>query len=176
MTARDALLAVATLLAPDAPEVAALAAAAHDDQDAFLQAHAERLDERGIGEPFDLLPWIALVNALADQGLLAEVDWKEAPDEITGRLKGLRSAPAADDVWTSLVGSELPTYDFLEETGNRLYRAGTALAVLDIESDCYPLVLLPAGRGADLVRLAAAAGFTAEVLDNAAGSPESTGP
>ncbi|MGW5740150.1 DUF6630 family protein [Amycolatopsis sp. NPDC003861] len=171
MTARDALLAVAALLAPDAPEVATLAAAAHDDQEAFLQAHAERLDERGIDEPFDLLPWIALVDALTDQGLLAEVDWKEAPEEITGRLRGLRSAPVADDGWTP-AGNELPTYDFLEEAGTRLHRAGTALAVLDIESDCYPLVLLPADRGAELVRLAAEAGFTAEVLDNATGTPE----
>jgi len=176
MTARDALLAVATLLAPDAPQVATLAAAAHDDQEAFLRDHAERLDERGIDEPFELLPWIALVNALADQGLLAEVDWKEAPGEITGLLKGLRSAPIADDVWTSQAGSELPTHEFLAETGTRLHATGTALAVLDIESDCYPLVLLPAARGDDLVTFAAAAGFTAEVLDNAAGTPESDVP
>ncbi len=40
----------------------------------------------------------------------------------------------------------------------------TALAVLDIESDCYPLVLLPAARATELMALAAAAGFTAAVL------------
>jgi hypothetical protein len=162
--ARAALMAVAGLLAPDVPQVAALAAAAHDDQEAFLREHAERLDERGIDEPFELLPWIALVDALADHGLLAEVDWKEAPAEITGRLRALRSAPPLDDVWASPAESELPTYEFLEEAGNRLHGRGTALAVLDIESDCYPLVLLPAARGDELVGLAAAAGFAAEVL------------
>jgi hypothetical protein len=161
--ARDALVAVATLLAPDVPQVAEHALAAHDDQEAYLLAHAERLDERGIDEPFPLLPWIALVNTLADHGLLAEVDWKEAAGEITGQLRALRSAPPLGDLWTSLAESDLPTYEFLEDAGSRLRGTGTALAVLDIESDCYPLVLLPAARGDDLVTLAAAAGFTAEV-------------
>ncbi|WP_206784963.1 DUF6630 family protein [Amycolatopsis sp. MtRt-6] len=163
MTARDALLAVAGLLAPDTPQVAAHAAAAHDDPEAFVREHAERLDERGIDEPFELLPWTALVDALTDHGLLAEIDWKEAPDEITAGLRALRSAPAADEVWAELAHSELPTDEFLDAAGNRLRDTGTVLAVLDIESDCYPLVLLPSTRADDLVSLAAAAGFTAEV-------------
>lgn len=41
---------------------------------------------------------------------------------------------------------------------------GTTLAVLDIESDCYPLVLLPAARADDLVNLATTAGFQVNVL------------
>jgi hypothetical protein len=162
--ARDALLAVATLLAPDAPQVAARAAAAHDDPAAYLPAHADRLDDRGIDEPFPGLPWIALVDALADHGLLAEVDWKEAPDEITSRLRALRSAPGVDELWTALSESDLATHEFLEAAGARLLEAGTALVVLDIESDCYPLALLPASQGEQLVTSAAAAGFTAEVF------------
>lgn len=163
-TARDALIAVAGLLAADAPEVRERAVAALDDPAAYLAAHADRLDERGIDEPFPLLAWIALVDSLTDHGLLAEVDWKEAADEIAGRLRALRSAPSADPGWTALAESELPTYEFLELAGDRLHATGTALGVLDIESDCYPLVLLPAARAAELERLAAAAGFRAAVL------------
>jgi hypothetical protein len=155
--ARAALVAVAALLAPDVPEVAGRTAAAHDDPGAYLVAHADRLDERGIDEPIPELAWIALVDALADHDLLAEVDWKEAADEIVGRLRALRSAPP-DEAW-----SDLPTHEFLVWAGNQLAAAGTALAVLDIESDCYPLVLLPAGRAGELERLAAAAGFKAAV-------------
>ncbi|SEF24000.1 hypothetical protein SAMN05421837_102520 [Amycolatopsis pretoriensis] len=162
--ARDALVAVATLLAPDVPEVATRAAAAHDDPDAYVSEHADRLDNRGIDEPFPLLAWIALVDSLDDHGLLAEVDWKEAPGEIAGQLRVLRSAPAADELWTSLAASELPTYEFLETAGERLLGTGTALAVLDIESDCYPLVLLPAARADELVTSAKTAGFAAEVF------------
>ncbi|WP_372666071.1 DUF6630 family protein [Amycolatopsis kentuckyensis] len=162
--ARDALLAVAALLAPDVPEVVARVAAAHDDPDAYVREHADRLDDRGIDEPFPGLAWIALVDSLADHGLLAEVDWKEAPDEIAGQLRALRSAPRADELWASLAASELPTYEFLETAGERLRGTETALAVLDIESDCYPLVLLPAARAGELVASAATAGFAAEVF------------
>jgi hypothetical protein len=160
---RDALVAVAALLAPDVPEVAGRAAAAHDDPGAYLAAHADQLDERGVDEPIPELAWIALVDALADHDLLAEVDWKEAADEIVGRLQALRSAPP-DEAWARLAESDLPTYEFLVLAGDRLAAAGTALAVLDIESDCYPLVLLPAGRAGELEGLAAAAGFKAAVL------------
>ncbi|WP_410673738.1 DUF6630 family protein [Amycolatopsis sp. cmx-4-68] len=162
--ARDALVAVATLLAPDTPQVAARVAAAHDDPGAYLVEHADRLDDRGIDEPFPGLPWIALVDALADHGLLAEVDWKEAPEEIVSQLRALRSAPSADELWTALSESDLATHEFLEAAGHRLRETGTALVVLDIESDCYPLALLPAPHGEKLVTSAAAAGFTAEVF------------
>ncbi|WP_328456554.1 DUF6630 family protein [Amycolatopsis sp. NBC_00438] len=164
MTAREALIAVAALLAPDVPQVRERAAAAHDDPDAYLREHADSLDERGIDEPLPELAWIALVDALADHGLLAEVDWKEAPDEIVGRLRALRSAPAEDSAWASLAEADLPTFEFLELAGGQLAATGTALAVLDIESDCYPLVLLPHARAADLPGLAAAAGFKAGVV------------
>ena len=90
---------------------------------------------------------------------------------ITGRLRALRYAPAADELWPDLARSELPTHEFLEAAGSRLRGTGTALAVLDIESDCHPLVLLPATRAGELAGLAAAAGFTAEVY-SAADVPE----
>ncbi|MGW4489782.1 DUF6630 family protein [Amycolatopsis sp. NPDC004368] len=161
--ARDALIRVATLLAPDVPEVSARATAALDDPEAYVREHADRLGQRGIDEPFDGLPWIALVDALDDHGLLTEIDWKESPDDITAGLRNLRSAPQSDKLWATLAESELPTYEFLEEAGEQLHALNTALAVLDIESDCYPLVLLPTNRGDDLLELAKAAGFAAAV-------------
>src|SRR5687768_10851561 len=85
-TARDALVALATLLAPDVPDVAAHVTNAHDDPDGYHHAHADRLDERGIDEPVPELAWIALVDALTDHHLLAEVDWKEAAGEIIAQL------------------------------------------------------------------------------------------
>lgn len=165
-TARDALIAVAALLAPDEPDVADRVAHAHDDPNAYLQAHADRLDERGIDEPVPDLAWIALVDALTDHDLLAEVDWKESARDIVAQLRELRSSPSQPEVWAWVdhTDTDLPTYDFLELAGDKLRGAGTALAVLDIESDCYPLVLLPAVRASELVDLATTAGFTADVL------------
>jgi hypothetical protein len=139
---------------------------AHADPESYVNAHADRLDDRGIDEPEPELAWIALVDALTDHGLLAEVDWKESADEIVARLRELRSSPARPEAWAwfGTAGTDLATHDFLELAGSGLREAGTALAVLDIESDCYPLVLLPADRAAELVDLATTAGFTAEIL------------
>ncbi|WP_063797760.1 DUF6630 family protein [Saccharothrix sp. NRRL B-16348] len=164
-TVRDALLALATLLAPDVPDVAARVTSAHDDPDGYLRAHADRLDDRSIDEAIPELAWIALVDALTDHDLLAEVDWKEAADEIAAQLRQLRSSPTDPAAWTWLVDvDDLPTYDFLERAGVELRACGTTLAVLDIESDCYPLVLLPNADAPALRDLATAAGCTASIL------------
>ncbi|WP_424186960.1 DUF6630 family protein [Actinokineospora sp. G85] len=161
---RDALLAVAALLAPTKPDVAARAAAAVDDPAGFVAAHADSLDDRGIDAPFPGLPWIALVDALAEHGLLAEVDWKEDPTEVLGLLARLSSHPIPRD-WAEGVDMAVPTHEFLAAAGDQVREHTTkALAVLDIESDCHPLVFVPADRAADLTRLAAEAGFAAHVL------------
>ncbi|MFJ6671394.1 DUF6630 family protein [Actinosynnema sp. NPDC091369] len=165
-TVRDALVGLAALLAPDAPDVAERVAAAHDDPDGYLRTHADRLDDRGIDEPIAELAWIALVDALTDHDLLAEVDWKEAADEIVAQLRALRSSPsgAAAWVWFDRADEDVPAYDFLERAGAELRATGTALVVLDIESDCYPLVLLPEDRVDALLDLSGATPFTASVL------------
>ncbi|MEV8435738.1 DUF6630 family protein [Actinosynnema sp. NPDC051121] len=174
--ARDALLALAALLAPGIPEVAERVMNAHDDPDGYLRAHADRLDDRGIDEPIPDLAWIALVDALTDHDLLAEVDWKESADEIVARLRELRSSPAEPESWAwfAEVADDLPAYDFLERAGDALRADGTTLAVLDIESDCYPLVLLPNGQADDLRRLATATGFTADIPGAPTGPGAST--
>jgi len=163
-TAREALIEIAALLAPDEPAVAERVALAYDDPEGYVRAHADQLGERGIGEPEPELAWIALVDALTDHGLLAEVDWREADADIVDQLRELRSSPAPESWAWWPEPNELETYEFLQLAGDRLGAGGTALAVLDIESDCYPLVLLPAERGAELVALAAKTDFTAEVL------------
>ncbi|MCS7481940.1 DUF6630 family protein [Umezawaea endophytica] len=165
-TVRDALAALAALLAPGEPDVAERVTSAHDDPDAYLLAHADRLDERGIDEPIPTLAWIALVDALADHDLLAEVDWKEEAEEVIAQLRALRSNPtnAGAWVWLDEADVHVATHEFLDLAGTGLGEGGTTLAVLDIESDCYPLVLVPNSRRADLVDLATAAGFTAGVF------------
>lgn len=166
-TAREALLAIADMLAPGERAVVDQVTSAHDDPEAYVRAHAGRLAERGIDEPEPELAWIALVDALTDHDLLAEVDWKEADADVVDQLRSLRSSPAKPRTWAwwpEHADNELSTYEFLQLAGDRLLENGTALAVLDIDSDCYPLVLLPAERSAELVTLATTAGFTAEVV------------
>ncbi|WP_329307649.1 hypothetical protein OG322_39300 [Streptomyces sp. NBC_01260] len=160
--ARRSLAAVAALLAPAHEAVAARALHAHDDPAGYVRDHAAALEDRGIDEPLPDLAWIALVDALAKHRLLAELDWKEDSDEIRSQLRGLASQPSVDP-WV-LVGADdmlLPTHEFLEACGRHYRDVGAALAVLDIDSDCYPVVCLRATRMKELTALAARAGFTA---------------
>ncbi|MET4922869.1 hypothetical protein P3L51_10995 [Streptomyces sp. PSRA5] len=156
----DSLTAVASLLAPDRPAVAEQARYAHDDPEGYVRTYADRLENRGIDEPFPGLAWIALVDALHEHELLAEFDWKEGADEIRFRLRGLASRPSADP-WTLFEdgGTDVPTHDFLEVCDRHYREVGAALVVLDIESDCYPVACLRVGRVDELVALAKGAGF-----------------
>ncbi|MDJ1641614.1 DUF6630 family protein [Streptomyces pakalii] len=158
---RAFLAEIAALLAPAHPDVAEEVLRAHDSPHAYVSAFADRLDERGIDEPFDDLAWIALVDALAAHGLLAEFDWKEDPQEIRDQLRKLESRPSVDpwDLFEADATATLPTDEFLHACGRHYRELGAALAVLDIDSDCYPVVGLRAARAAELTALAARAGF-----------------
>lgn len=164
------LTAVASLLAPGRPAVAEQVRHAHEDPEGYVRTYADRLDGRGIDEPFPGLAWIALVDALHERKLLAEFDWKEDADEIRFGLQGLASRPSVDP-WALFddAESELTTHDFLEACGRHYREVGAALVVLDIESDCYPVAGLRAGRVDELVSLAKSAGFAAWPLGVRAG-------
>ncbi|WP_330175780.1 hypothetical protein OG875_21110 [Streptomyces sp. NBC_01498] len=156
----DSLTAVATLLAPGLPAVVAQVRQAHEDPEGYVRAYADRLEDRGVDEPFPGLAWIALVDALDEHRLLAEFDWKEDAEEIRHRLKRLASAPSVDP-WPLFDAGEreLWTHDFLEACGRHYREVGAALVVLDIESDCYPVACLSAGRVGELVAFAKGTGF-----------------
>jgi len=65
------------------------------------------------------------------------------------------------DPWV-LFGDEemlLPTEKFLHACGRHYREIGAALAVLDIESDCYPVVGLRAARTEELSAPATRAGI-----------------
>ncbi|MET9922400.1 hypothetical protein ABZZ04_35845 [Streptomyces sp. NPDC006435] len=164
-TVRTSLEALAVLLAPARPDVAEQVLHAHDDPEGYVRAHADRLDERGIDEPVADLAWIALIDALDAHQLLVEFDWKEDPQEIRAQLGMLASRPSVDP-WVLFDAAEtsLPTHEFLTACGRHHREVGAALAVLDIESDCYPVVCLRAARAEELTALAGRAGFTARIL------------
>ncbi|MFH9610926.1 DUF6630 family protein [Streptomyces sp. NPDC017448] len=164
-TIRTSLAEIASLLAPAHPDVADEVLRAHDDPNGYVDAFEERLGERGVDEPVDNLAWIALIDALAARGLLAEFDWKEDAEEIRAQLTSLESRPSTDPwLLSGPAETSLPTYDFLHACGRRYRGIGAALAVLDIDSDCYPVVVLRAARADRLTALAGRAGFPVEHL------------
>ncbi|MFI7290742.1 hypothetical protein ACIBRY_29460 [Streptomyces anulatus] len=157
---RASLAEIASLLAPAHPAVAGEVLRAHDSPHGYVSAFGGRLAERGIDEPVDNLVWIALIDALDAHGLLAEFDWKEDAREIRAQLRKLEPRPSVDP-WVLFEAEEmlLPTEKFLHACGRRYREIGAALAVLDIESDCYPVVGLRAARADELTALAGRAGF-----------------
>ncbi|WP_405752976.1 hypothetical protein OHA19_36170 [Streptomyces sp. NBC_00012] len=161
-TVRTSLEAMASLLAPAHPDVVERVLHAHDDPESYVRTHADQLAERSIHEPIAELAWIALVDALCDHHLLAEFDWKEDPQKIRASLRSLGSRPSVDP-WVLFDAAEmsLPTHEFLVACGRHYREVGAALAVLDIESDCYPVVCLRAARAEELTALAGRAGFKA---------------
>ncbi|MEV5582581.1 DUF6630 family protein [Streptomyces parvus] len=169
---RASLAEIAALLAPAHPDVAEEVLRAHDSPHDYVSAFADRLDDRGIDEAVDDLAWIALVDALAAHGLLAEFDWKEDPQEIRAQLRKLESRPSVDPwVLFEADATTLPTDEFLRACGRHYREIGAALAVLDIDSDCYPVVGLRAARTDELTALAARAGFSAFDLGTDPGMP-----
>ncbi|HKN97660.1 MAG TPA: hypothetical protein VJX10_11125 [Pseudonocardiaceae bacterium] len=151
MTARDGLVAIAGLLAPDQPEVARRVAAAHDDPAGYLKQHPGTA-------PVRLLPWLALVEALHEHGLVAEVDRREKPDEVVRQLRALRSSPPDAWEWAADTEFHARTDEFLRITAEHLRPVGVGLSALDIDADYYPLVLAPAARTTELNNLAKLAG------------------
>ncbi|RAY12277.1 hypothetical protein DPM19_26575 [Actinomadura craniellae] len=167
MTRPARLDAIAELLAPGQERVASEASFALDDPAGYVRERATRLALRAIDEPQDDLAWIALIDELTEHGLLAEIDWREYPGDIRDQLTELHCHPAgASWDWYDALGDEhgLDTYAFLTLAGERLLESGTALVVLDIMSDCYPLTFVAAARAEELVALADTAGYRVEIL------------
>ena len=165
---RAAFSTIVELLAPGNSAVMAEVLLAFDDPVAYFAKYADRLeDERGIDEPQDDLAWIALVDQLTDHGLLAEADWREDSDEVCRLLTTLRNHPAhASWDWYEALDDDhgLDTYAFLTMAGEQFLRCDTALVILDIDSDCYPVCFVAKADAEALTGLAAAAGHQVQVL------------
>jgi predicted DNA-binding WGR domain protein len=116
------------------------------DPKAYLKKFARRLDERGIEEPDDVmgtsLAWIALTDGLAARKRVAEVDWREAGEDVLHNLKQIAGdvISARKLSWEGEI-EELKTQEVLDDAAHRLRAEGVVLATIDIASDCYPLVL-----------------------------------
>ncbi|MDM5248705.1 MULTISPECIES: DUF6630 family protein [unclassified Lysinibacillus] len=129
----------------------------------YFEKFEDRLDERGIESPIDELAWISLVDALLDEDLAFEIDWKvtgvyicDVVDELLDRKK------MACISWEEFEDGEfdgLPTPQYLNEVSKKLMEQGISLACLDIECDCYVLVTVPSSDIDEIKKLAQEAGY-----------------
>jgi hypothetical protein len=162
---REALLALSRKLSRGSEQVAGEVAQALDHPDAYVGQWGDRLWNRGIEEPIPDLAWIALVDALGEQGLVWEIDWKQ---EIETTLFAVHSLldrrgwllPAADRRLEQAIQSDHDTFQQLNELHDWLRPHGIVLGQLDINGDSYVLIVVREDDFAEMEQLTKASGYT----------------
>ena len=93
MTVKAALVELASILAPKSPLVNAQIDTACDRPAAYVAQFKSRLAERAVTKPTQDLPLLALVDALVEHSLLAEIDVHAAPEDVLHAVERLASLP-----------------------------------------------------------------------------------
>ncbi|MDE7362937.1 MAG: hypothetical protein K2N38_13495 [Oscillospiraceae bacterium] len=116
-----------------------------DNPDKYFSENEWRYAERGVvvgKTDRKTLYWLALVDELAEGGIVFEVDYKCELEEFLGALERLNNYGLIE----SAVGSlDLPEDGDVEVWGEELNRAlgeKAFVCCIDIDSDSYPLVIV----------------------------------
>ena len=149
-----ALLKLTELLGGDARLCRAVEAAV-DDPTAYFERAATALAHR-VAEPVTDLGWLVLIDGLERTGRIAELDWKEDPEDIAVALRGMVPRRAWKAI-AGLGGATCPEY--LARATRALHGHRLALVWLDANSDSYPIAVVETGDLARVVRLANRAGY-----------------
>jgi hypothetical protein len=157
----DALIALATLLAPKARKLCARVTLAFDEPKAYVKKHASHLSERGIEEPIPSLPWFALIDGLADEKATFGIDWKTDAEDLKWAVRQIRGCPARAFAWMKRDEEleERSTWELLELSGKHLREQQVQLVSLDTDADEYNLALVPLELVTKIVRLATKAKY-----------------
>lgn len=130
---------------------------------AYCEKWQDRLDDRGISVPFKELSWFAMVDALIEERMAEEFDWKTESTIVLYTIRKLiarKQLLPQDMDWSEFDFMEdLPTAEALEIMKNKLKPYHIALASVDILSDSYVLITVPSEELVGLKRLASKAGY-----------------
>ncbi|GEM_PF-1223335 len=121
------------------------------DPGSFYDEYKEfTLSERGLSYPKDskVTPKFVFIDTLIENGQMAEVDWKEAEEEIRFSIAEIIKAKeypiifAVEDQF-----EEEDTYTVINKINQKeLLPEGYSLQILDIQSDCYVFTVVPLNR------------------------------
>ncbi|TVY02072.1 DUF6630 family protein [Cohnella terricola] len=132
--------------------------------DLYMEKYQDRLEERGIDEPVEELAWISLVDVLIEHKLAFEVDWKATGIyvcDVVDILLHRKKISLID--WEEFEDedySDMPSDQFFQIVANKLSEVNLALTYLDIDSDCYVLIVVPIEDMSEIKRLAQEAEVT----------------
>ncbi|RAV14815.1 DUF6630 family protein [Paenibacillus contaminans] len=160
---REALLALSGKLSCGIGTIAEEVVQATDHPERYVELWGDRLINRGIEEPIPDLAWIALVDALDEQGLVREIDWKQDADNILFAVHSLLDRrgwlqPAAERGLEQAISPGGYTFDHLRELHEWLRPHGIVLGHLDINSDSYVLIVVQEDQCEEIERLAETSG------------------
>ncbi|OYO01100.1 hypothetical protein B0O41_2975 [Propionibacteriaceae bacterium ES.041] len=142
-----------TALITDNAEARAAVQQSADDPQGYFDAREEDLADRGIEDVEELTGVIPVVDALERAGELAYLDWKEPADEVVGKLARLpRVAGSGVDI-PVLADSDGEVEQVTAQVNELLRPSGVVVAVLDEDSDAFPLVAVAADRADQVVEL-----------------------
>jgi hypothetical protein len=170
-----ALLAIGTLIAPKARLAGELEAALKDPED-YVDDHAKELAERGIDEPVDHLPWVALVRGLVEAQAVATLPGHGDAETVRRSIEALEGCPRGAFSWMKHDAelAERSTEELLELTGKALLGKGAQLVQLDGDADHRWLAVIPRADAGELVKLGKAAGYRRIALFTGAGLIKAT--
>lgn len=123
----------------------------------YFTQNADRYDDRGIDiqeiqdiieeddkEELVQLLWLGMVDELIEGGYAAEVDYKCTKDELLYSLSQLKAYPMLEEVFKGFMLSD--TADGVQPLCREISKRAAGAAVIgciDIDSDSYPLFILP---------------------------------
>jgi len=163
---KEALLALAALLAPGDPTLVAALTAAIEQPATFLDGHdvtKDRLSASTDAAKDPQLPWLALVDLLIEAHRAVELDWKLGAEDVIWNLEQLEGWKTLSDERRKSVAAlegDGPTVEVLRVCAAQLAADHRVLGVLDIDSDSYVTVLLGESDYPKAAELAHRAGFT----------------
>ena len=141
----EVLLLLGRILDPDDASLSDSLKLAVQSPKAYLEKHPE-MAERSVSASDKNLGWLALVDGLIAGKRATELDWRTTGEEATWSLSQLETygrLSAKTREWLpSLDKQSFETVDYLRQLAAHAEGDGIIIAVMDIDSDSYVVLLL----------------------------------
>jgi hypothetical protein len=128
----------------------------------FFEKHSDTADRAG-SPSNKSLGWLALVDGLIARKLATELDWRTSGEDATWSLSQLKTydrLSVKTRTWLPTLDHEsFATVDYLRKLAPHADADGVIVAVMDIDSDSYIVLLLQKDQYAKATDAAAKLGY-----------------
>ena len=142
------------------------------DPQSYFEKFEFALAQRGIDDPADVNPWLALIDGLETRGLLREFDWKLDANELAFQFERLLPCKKENVQLPKLRHSSAIGANLLHSAANELKSYSLGLVCLETNSDCYALMVVPIDNIPNIVELITSIGHNAVTVSPISDNPE----